>query len=55
MNFSGWEESEDQFEFDFPEPSEEKMGFVEFLFRETRTNIKALPEISYEDIPDFLI
>ena len=55
MNFLDWEESEDQFDFSFPDHSGDKMGFLEFLFRETRTNIKALPEISYEEIPDFLI
>jgi hypothetical protein len=55
VNFLDWEEAEEQFDFSFPKPSTEKMGFLEFLFRETRTNIKALPEISYEEIPDFLI
>lgn len=55
MNFLDWEESEEQFEFDFPKPNGQEMSFLEFLFRETRMNIRLLPEISYEEIPNFLI
>lgn len=49
-----WEVSEEDFEFDFPHERGEQLTFMEFLWRETKSQINRLPEISYEEIPELL-
>lgn len=49
-----WQVSEQDFRFDFPKEKGQQMTFIEFLWRETKSDISNLPEISYEEIPELL-
>lgn len=52
--FTDWREDERALEFNFPLEPVEKVSFSEWLWRETRLNIRNLPEISYDEIPELL-
>lgn len=49
-----WEVSEEDFSFEFPKEKGQQLTFMEFLWRETKSEINRLPEISYEEIPELL-
>lgn len=53
-NFSNWEVNEKDFVFDFKIEDKTNMSFYEWLWRETRSKIRNLPEISYDEIPELL-
>jgi hypothetical protein len=53
-NFSNWEVDEKNLVFDFNLKDKTKMSFSEWLWRETRSKIRSLPEISYDEIPELL-
>ena len=53
-SFSDWREDERELEFNFKLEEKEKMSFSHWLWRETRSNIRNLPEISYDEIPELL-
>jgi hypothetical protein len=53
-NFSNWEVDEKDLVFDFNLKDKTKMSFSEWLWRETRSKIRSLPEISYDEIPELL-
>lgn len=54
MSFLDWDVQVDDLEFVFPERNSGKISFSEWLWRETLTKIKGLPEISYDEIPELL-
>ena len=49
-----WSISDEELEFHFPEKKGDHLTFMGFLWNETKAQIKNLPEISYDEIPELL-
>jgi len=53
-DFRKWSVENEHLEFDFPLDKQDQVSFSEWLWRETRSKIRNLPEISYDEIPELL-